>query len=296
MKKGIIYTTNNQNGLFPLHPEMSVQLLLVYNKPMIYYPLSTLMSAGVQEILIISPPKAVPQFQNILSNGAKWGLNISYIAQTAPLSLVDAFNLSADFIGSDPVCLILGDNIFYGGGLSILLREMLPLPHGAVIFAYPEKEPPYNGFVEFSEGGSPIKIIDKPRSPKAKFAIPDLYIYDNQVIEIAANLTPPTHGEIGINDINRIYMDHNQLYVHELDSTNTWLNANSPKSLLCAANFIYSVEEQQDKLIACPEEIAYQMGFIDLSQFKSLAEELKHTQYGRSLLRLLHDELAIDGL
>lgn len=296
MNKGIILAGGRGSRLFPLTFSISKQMLPVYDKPMIYYPLSMLMLAGITDILIISSPEALPLFENLLGDGGKWGISFTYKEQPDPRGLADAFIVGADFIGSDPVCLILGDNIFYGQGLPTLLRSAAQLKKGGLIFAYPVNDPERYGVIEFNKEGRALSIEEKPERPRSNFAVPGLYFYDNQVVEIAANLPPSARGEIEITDVNRIYMERQQLYVQELGRGIAWLDAGTHESLLQAASFVHAVEERQGMMISCPEEIAYRMGYIDEAQLKRLAEDLKQNQYGQYLLRLLRKELPFDSL
>jgi len=286
--KGIILAGGKGTRLYPLTKGVSKQLLPVYNKPMVYYPLSMLMLAGIREILVISTPETQPIFQTMLGDGDQLGLSFDYIIQDSPRGLADAFRVGRDFIGEDSVSLILGDNIFYGHGLPGSLREAATLKRGGVIFAYPVKEPARYGVVEFNEDGKALSIEEKPAVPRSNYAVPGLYFYDNQVVEIAQNLEPSSRGELEITDVNRIYMERDDLQVIVLGRGTAWLDAGNPESLLQAANFIQAVEDRQGMMISCPEEIAFRLGYIDNAQLKKLADGLKHTRYGDYLENLVN--------
>jgi len=285
--KGIILAGGKGTRLYPLTIGVSKQLLPVYDKPMIYYPLSMLMLAGIQEILIISTPDALPIFEKMFGSGKELGLQFEYIVQESPRGLADAFRIGKDFIGEDSVSLILGDNIFYGHGLPNSLREAASLKTGGIIFAYAVNDPERYGVVEFSEEGKALSIEEKPSEPRSNYAVPGLYFYDNQVVEIAENLKPSERGELEITDVNRVYMARDELQVFVLGRGTAWLDAGNPKSLLQAANFIQAVEDRQGMMISCPEEIAFRLGYIDRAQLQNLADGLKHTQYGDYLENLV---------
>ena len=288
--KGIILAGGHGTRLHPLTISTSKQLLPVYDKPMIYYPLSMLMLAGIRQILVISTPAALPEFMRLLGDGAKWGLEFSYVEQSEPRGLADAFRVGRNFIGDDPVALILGDNIFYGQGLPRQLRAAARLEHGALVFAYPVKDPSRYGVVEFDESGKALSIEEKPEKPKSHYAVPGLYFYDNHVVEIAANLKPSARGEIEITDINRIYMEKGLLQVDIFGRGVAWLDAGTHESLLQAANFVQAVEDRQGMMISCPEEIAYRMGYIMVEELRSLGEVMENNQYGQYLISLAADE------
>lgn len=287
--KGIILAGGRGTRLYPLTLGQSKQLLPVYDKPMIYYPLSMLMLAGIREILVISTPEDLPGFRRLLGTGEQWGLSFAYIEQEKPRGLAEALILGHDFVGDDTVSLILGDNIFYGTGLVDLLRDAAKLQEGAKIFAYPVKNPTEYGVVEFNDDFRAISIEEKPEKPRSRFAVPGLYFYDNQVLEIADTLEPSSRDELEITDINRIYMERGLLHVYELGRGIAWLDAGTHENLLHAANFVQAVEERQGLMISCPEEIAYRMGFITKGQLHQLGENLNHNNYGGYLLRLAQE-------
>jgi len=287
--KGIILAGGHGTRLFPLTIGVSKQLLPVFDKPMIYYPLSMLMLAGIREILVISSPEALPAFQRLLKSGAQWGLKFEYIEQAEPRGLADAFILGRDFIANEPVCLILGDNIFFGHGLPKQLRAAAESGEGALIFAYEVRDPQRYGVVEFDEKGLALSIEEKPTHPKSNYAVPGLYFYDNQVVEIAANLRPSERGELEITDVNRIYMEKRALSVDVLGRGVAWLDAGTHTSLLQAANFVQAVEERQGMMISCLEEISYRKGFIGSDDLRRLALEMNHNQYGKYLMDLWED-------
>jgi glucose-1-phosphate thymidylyltransferase len=287
--KGIILAGGRGTRLHPLTIAISKQLLPVYDKPMIYYPLSMLMLAGIREILVISTPEDLPLFQNVLMDGQQWGMEFQYEAQPEPRGLAEAFIIGKDFIKSDPVGLILGDNIFYGSGLARLLQASATLTEGAVIFAYPVSDPQRYGVVEFDRNGKALSIEEKPAQPRSKFAVPGIYFYDNQVVQVAENLQPSPRGELEITDVNRFYMEHGQLSVKLLGRGVAWLDAGTQDSLLQAANFIQAVEDRQGLMVSCPEEIAYRMGYINMEQLCLQADRLASSSYGVYLRRFVED-------
>ena len=289
--KGIILAGGHGTRLYPLTLGISKQMLPVYDKPMIYYPLSMLMLAGIREILIISTPEALPVFEAMLSDGSQWGLRFAYTAQAQPRGLAEAFLVNPQFIGTDPVCLILGDNIFYGKGLPGKLQKAAQLEQGALIFAYPARDPERYGVVEFDETGKALSIEEKPQKPRSHYAVPGLYFYDNGVVEIARNLKPSPRGELEITDVNQVYLERGELRVDVMGRGIAWLDAGTHESLLQAANFVQAVEERQGMMISCPEEIAYRRGFIGKKELRRLAERYRGNQYGAYLMRLAQDDL-----
>jgi glucose-1-phosphate thymidylyltransferase len=288
--KGIILAGGRGTRLHPLTIAISKQLLPVYDKPMIYYPLSMLMLAGIREILVISTPEDLPLFQEVLKSGEQWGLKFQYAAQPEPRGLAEAFIIGKDFIQDDPAALILGDNIFYGSGMAQLLQSSSNLHHGAVIFAYPVSDPERYGVVEFDEQGKALSIEEKPKEPRSKFAVPGIYFYDNQVVRIAENLKPSPRGELEITDVNKYYLEAGLLSVKKLGRGVAWLDAGTQDSLLQAANFIQAVEDRQGLMVSCPEEIAYRMGYIDIEQLSQQANGLASSSYGVYLRRFVEDE------
>ncbi len=291
--KGIILAGGKGSRLYPLTIGLSKQLLPVYDKPMIYYPLSTLMLAGIKEILIISSPDVLPLYRSLLRDGSQWGLDFHYSEQLEPRGLPEAFIIGKRFIGEGPVALILGDNIFYGSGLVETLQRISTLSSGATIFAYPVKDPQRFGVVELDAEGRPISIEEKPEHPKSNFVVPGIYFYDNTVVEIASNLKPSKRGELEITDINKHYLELKRLNVEIFGRGIAWLDAGTPEALLQAANFVQAVEDRQGLMISCPEEIAYRMGFMKSDQLAEQAKNLKNTGYGDYLRRLLDEQSII---
>jgi glucose-1-phosphate thymidylyltransferase len=285
--KGIILAGGVGTRLFPLTIGVSKQLLPVYDKPMVYYPLSMLMLSGIREILVISTPYSLPDFERLFGDGHKWGLSFSYAEQPTPRGLADAFIIGREFVGEDPVALILGDNIFFGSGLWKKLKTAASLKEGAMIFAYPVHDPQRYGIVDFDENGRALSIEEKPENPKSYYAVPGLYFYDNEVLDMAANLKPSKRNELEITDINKVYLDQGKLSVQVLGRGVAWLDMGTHESLLQAANFVQAVEERQGMMISCPEEIAYRMNFIDKVQLRKLSEELENTTYGRYLSQII---------
>ncbi len=284
-KKGIILAGGTGSRLFPITLGISKQMAPVYDKPMIYYPLSTLMLAGIQEVLIISSPRDIGGFEKLLGDGAKWGMKFSYITQAKPEGLAQAFILGADFVGDDHVALVLGDNIFYGSGFQKILANAGSLETGATIFGYEVRDPERYGVVEFNAQGKAISLEEKPPKPKSSFAVPGLYFYDNSVVEISCNLKPSPRGELEITDVNREYLNRGLLRVEMLSRGFAWLDTGTHESLLDAGNFVAAIEKRMGLKISCPEEIAWRKGFIDRSQLQSLASEFPN-EYGEYLNRL----------
>lgn len=290
--KGIILAGGSGTRLYPITKATSKQLVPIYDKPMIYYPLSVLMLAGIKEILLISTPEYVGQFEALFGDGHDLGLNIEYAIQEEPRGLADAFIVGADFIGSDSVALILGDNIFYGAGLSDKLQEAAQKTTGATVFGYQVHDPERFGVVEFDDDGKALSIVEKPEHPKSNYAVTGLYFYDNDVVEIAANVQPSARGEIEISDINQAYLDRGDLDVQVMGRGYAWLDTGTHESLLEASSFIATIQNQQSLKVASLEEIAYRMGYIDLVQLATLAQPLKKNDYGQYLLRLVNEEQA----
>ena len=287
--KGIILAGGRGTRLYPLTQAVSKQILPVYDKPMIYYPLSMLMLAGIREILVISSPEDLPTFERLLGDGSRWGLSFEYAEQAEPRGLADAFIVGEKFIEESPVCLILGDNIFFGNNIPHQLRESAELGVGATVFAYPVRDPERYGVVEFDEAGKAISLEEKPENPRSEYAIPGLYFYDQRVVEFAKSLKPSPRGEIEITDLNRIYLELGELHVQQLGRGTAWLDAGKHEALLQAANFVQAVEERQGVMISCPEEIAYRMGYISLAELAELAKIYPNT-YGEYLVRLAEHE------
>lgn len=289
MTKGIILAGGSGSRLHPMTLAVSKQLLPVYDKPMIYYPLATLMQAGIREVLIITTPHEAPAFESLLGDGKRWGIEITYAQQPKPEGLAQAFLIGEEFIGDSRVCLVLGDNIFYGNRIEETLKNAVNQEEGASIFAYYVNDPERYGVVSLDENQNAIDLEEKPKNPKSHYAVTGLYIYDNDVVEIAKSIKPSPRGELEITDVNKAYLERKTLKVELFDRGTAWLDTGTIQSLLDAANFIRVLEERQGLKIASPEEIAYRQGFIDEAQLRKLAEPLKKSGYGRYLLELLED-------
>ena len=285
--KGIILAGGKGTRLFPLTIATSKQMLPVYDKPMVYYPLSMLMLAGIREILVISTPDALPAFCELLKDGSQWGLKFEYAEQAEPRGLADAFLVGRDFIGNSPVCLILGDNIFYGQGMASILQECASLKDGAIIFGYRVNDPERYGIVEFDANGNVLSIEEKPAAPKSNFAVPGMYFYDHRVVQVAESVKPSARGELEITDLNRIYLQEGKLKSKIFGRGVAWLDAGTHESLLQAAMFIEAIQQRQGLMISCPEEIAYRMGYISLEQLHELGKPLAGNSYGEYILRLV---------
>jgi glucose-1-phosphate thymidylyltransferase len=289
MMKGIILAGGSGSRLFPITRGISKQLLPVYDKPMIYYPLSVLMQAGIKDILIISTPDDFPIFKRILNDGAQLGLSFSFKEQPRPEGLAQAFIIGEEFIGSDSVALILGDNIFYGPNFSTILNRAVQLESGGLIFGYPVKDPQRYGVVEFDANGNVTGIEEKPQQPKSHYAVPGLYFYDNRVIDIAQNLEPSKRGELEITDVNMSYLRQQRLKVEILGRGYAWLDTGTHEALQQAASYVQAIQERQGLKIACVEEIAYRLGYIDKRQLEKLAKDMTQNEYGRYLLDIAND-------
>jgi len=287
IKKGIILAGGSGTRLYPLTHVISKQLMPLYDKPMIYYPLSTLMLAGIRDVLIITTPEDQPLFESLFKDGSQWGIKISYAEQPYPGGLAQAFIIGRSFVGKDGVCLILGDNVFYGDSLVRLMQKACKRKKGATVFGYWVKDPENYGVAEFNSKGNVVKLAEKPKKPKSNYAITGLYFYDNQVLDIAAKLKPSSRGELEITDINKAYLKNESLVLEKMGPGFAWLDTGSHDSLLAASNFIETIESRQGLKVSCPEEIAFKAGWITPMNLKKLAHPLKNNGYGRYLLGLL---------
>lgn len=292
IEKGIILAGGSGTRLWPLTKAVSKQLMAIYDKPMVYYPLTTLMLAGIREVLVITTPHEQALFQQLLGDGSQWSMNIQYAVQPSPDGLAQAFIIGEEFIGGDPCALVLGDNIFYGHGLQGLLEEVAERAEGATVFGYYVKNPQAYGVAEFDASGKVIGLEEKPDKPRSHYAVAGLYFYDNSVVAMAKSLKPSKRGELEITDLNRLYLEQERLRLEKLGRGVAWLDTGTPEALLSAANFIQTIQQRQGLQVACPEEVAFRKGWIDRAQLLTLAETLRKTAYGQYLIDIAHEDEA----